>query len=193
MSEDLFYYVKHNNLNNILLMGHSLGGKVAMKFATKFNFYLDKLIIVDICNKSYLIQHDDVLNMLDHLDLSCFESRKEVYNVLYDFSKNKLLSQFLVKNLHRTNNNKFKFRFNLHSIKKNINSFGQELKANEIVNTESFFIKGEKSDYINQNDIVTIKKNFSKSKIIEIKNSDHWIHVSNPDLFLMELKKLINY
>jgi len=193
MSEDLFHYIKHNNLNNILLMGHSLGGKVAMKFATKFNFYLDKLIIIDICNKSYLLEHDDVINMLDHLDLSCFTSRQEVYNILYDFSKNKLLSQFLVKNLYRMNNNKFQFRFNLNSIKKNINFFGQALKANEVVNIESFFLKGERSDYINPTDITTIKNNFPKSKIIEIKDADHWIHVSNPDLFLVELKKLINY
>ena len=193
MSEDVNYYIKHNNLNNILLMGHSLGGRVAMQLASKFGFCLDKLIIVDICNKEYSLEGvNNIINMLDNLDLSCFKSRQEIYNILYDFSKDDKMSQFLVKNLYRNNDNKFIFRFDLNSIKKNISSFG-ELQENQIINSESFFIKGEKSNYIKKEDFFIIKKQFPKSKIIEIQNAYHWPHVDNPDAFLKEIKKIICY
>ena len=88
-------------------------------------------------------------------------------------------------------NNLFAFRFNLDSIKKNINLFGKELNPNDMSLIEAIFIKGEKSDYILIEDYSIIEKHFPKSKIIEIKNANHWIHVSNPDMFLERIKQLI--
>ena len=148
MSEDILNYIKHFNLKDVILMGHSLGGKVAMNFAVNFPDYLEKLIVVDICPKFYVLKHTGMINMLDNLDLSILKSRKEAYVMLYQISNEDMLSRFLVKNLYRTNNNLFAFRFNLDSIKTNINSFGKELNPNDMSLTEAIFIKGEKSDYI---------------------------------------------
>ena len=192
MAKDLLFYIKHYDLKNIILMGHSLGGKVAMKFSIKNYKYLDKLISVDIGPKKYSIEHNNIINVLYDLDMSIFDSRKEVFQFLNNIYKDESLSRFLVKSL-RIEQEDVSFRFNVDSIKNNISFFGEKLDSEEICNTNSFFIKAENSDYIIKKDAQVILNHFPNSNIIEVENASHWVHVSNPSGFVNTIKEIINY
>ncbi len=192
MAKDLLFYIKHYDLKNIILMGHSLGGKVAMKFSIKNYKYLDKLISVDIGPKNYSIEHNNIINVLHDLDMSIFSSRKEVFQFLNNIYKDESLSRFLVKSI-RIEKEDVSFRFNVDSIKNNIAFFGEKLDSEEICNTNSFFIKAEKSDYIIKKDFQVILNHFPNSNIIKVKDASHWVHVSNPSGFVNTIKEIINY
>ena len=70
MAEDLKAYCDEKNLRNMVLMGHSMGGKTAMLFATKYPEYLKQLIVADISPRYYPAHHEDILEGLSYLDLS---------------------------------------------------------------------------------------------------------------------------
>ena len=74
---DLKKYLDHNNINDCILMGHSMGGKTAMNFALKHSEYVSNLIIIDIATKYYPIHHDKILEALTSLDLDEISTRKE--------------------------------------------------------------------------------------------------------------------
>ena len=192
MAKDLLFYINYYDLTNIILMGHSLGGKVAMKFSIKNYKYLDKLISVDICPKKYSIEHNNIINVLNDLDMSIFSSRKEIFTFLNNIYKDESLAQFLVKSV-RIDQEILSFRFNIDSIKNNIAYFGEKLDSEEICNTNSFFIKAKKSDYIIKKDSQVILNHFPNSNIIEVENASHWVHVSNPIGFVNTIKEIINY
>ena len=143
MVEDLENYIETYNLKKIYLMGHSMGGKTAMKFACKNPKMVKKLIVADISPKYYTPHHKEILDALNSINLSKIKKRKEVQDLLYKQINNIGISMFLSKNIY-TSNDELKWKFNLHSITKNIDVIGEGLNNNEIFDGESLFFKRRK-------------------------------------------------
>ena len=193
MSDDLQELIKDNNLKNIVLMGHSMGGKVAMHFAIKHAALLDKLIVVDVAPKYSPVHHRTILDALLSINLNTISSRKEVEEQLLLYIKDKGTVQFLLKNLYWTEKNnlseteeksaRLAWRFNLETINKNIESVGEAINTGFPCKTSTLFIRGEKSDYIKDEDWKDIQKMFPTSILKTIPNAGHWIHAEQPDLF----------
>ena len=81
ISEDLKNYIAHHDLQHPIILGHSLGGKVAMHFCFKNKSLVSKLIVVDIAPKSYSIDfHRNILTTLIDFQLNDFKSRNEIEN-----------------------------------------------------------------------------------------------------------------
>ena len=98
---DLLLYLDDNGLNEHILMGHSLGGKVAMRFASEYSERVEKLIIVDIAAKAYLPHLDTEFRAMKSIDLSELSSRKEAEEALESLVPDWGHRQFVLTNLVR--------------------------------------------------------------------------------------------
>ena len=100
LSIDLYNYVSYHNINNPIILGHSMGGKTAMKFAIDFPEKIKKLIVVDIVPKKYKESHIDILKGLSILDFNELKTRDSVDLELSKYVKENSIRQFLLKNLY---------------------------------------------------------------------------------------------
>ena len=167
-----------------ILIGHSLGGKVAMQFASMFPEMLEKLIVVDMAPRD---QHPKVFDFVKHLpemDLAKLTSRKEIEQQLASFLKEDAISQLLLKNIQWNAANQLQWKFNLKVIAENVNTLGHTFKIKTGIETSVLFILGEKSDYIRETDIPEIKKYFPNSEIQTITGAGHWVHADKPKEFV---------
>ena len=183
MVRDLLNFISINGITKPAIMGHSMGGKVAMKFAIDHSQKLDKLIVVDIAPKYYPVHHQQILEGLLSLNLNTISSRKEADELLAKYVMQHQIRQFLLKNLARTIDGKFEWKINLGVINDNIEVVGHEIGLGEIFDGATLFIDGDNSDYILSDDHALIAEIFPNSKIENIANAGHWIHAEQPQIF----------
>ena len=191
MCEDLFNYIEYYNVTNPILIGHSMGGKTAMRFSLKYPELIQKLIVLDTSPREYPVLHQAIIDSLKEIDLSIYNTRNSVDDKLKESIKQKDLRNFLMKNIYRTNDGKLSFRFNLRSLSKNIGNIGKKIESDNQFNADVIFIKGENSEYINESDKESINILFPNSKFYIIPNAGHWLHVDNPNDFLSVLLSTI--
>lgn len=186
MMNDVFDYCKHHNLQKIDLIGHSMGGKVAMFFATTYPELVDKLIIADIGPKYYLPHHQDILAGLNAVDFSKKPDRTEVEEILYPFIPDFGTRQFLMKSLYWIEPGQLAYRFNLPVFNKKIEEIGAALPLEKQFEKPTLFIRGGNSKYILDSDLPQIEKQFPKFQLKTIPNVGHWLHAENPLMFFEE-------
>ncbi|WP_026933464.1 alpha/beta fold hydrolase [Christiangramia echinicola] len=183
MAEDLKEYCESHDLENIILLGHSMGGKTAMLSACEYEGLVEKLIIVDIAPKYYAPHHQQILKGLTALDDAKLTSRGDAEEFLEDYISETGVRLFLLKNLYWKTKEQLALRVNLDSLKDNINNIGESLPGNMTYNGPTLFINGDKSDYITSEDEPLIKEHFPNAEIKPIKNAGHWVHAENMKAF----------
>ncbi|SFB68794.1 Pimeloyl-ACP methyl ester carboxylesterase [Zunongwangia mangrovi] len=180
LAEDLKEYVEEHNLDKVVLMGHSMGGKTAMLFATTYPDLLEKLIIVDIAPKYYRPHHQDILAGLSLLEESDVSSRQEAAKIISEYVPDKPTQLFLLKNLDREGKDKYVLKVNLKIFKEKIDNIGKALGDSKVYEGETLFIKGENSNYIKlPEDEELLQTHFPSTKIEVISNAGHWVHAEN--------------
>ncbi len=192
MVEDLLQYMQHHNLEKINIIGHSMGGKVAMLFAVTHPDKVSKLIVVDIGPKFYPRHHDTILEGLSAIDFSKQKTRGEVEDGLKGYIPEWGVRQFLLKNVYWKTKEELAFRFNLPDLVANIDEIGTPLPSLVIFHGATLFLKGENSGYISDNDKSLIKAHFPKAVIKTVKNAGHWLHAENPTDFYDYVVSFLN-
>ncbi len=183
MTEDLYEFMQEHALPSAYMLGHSMGGKVAMRFAVTYPDMVDKLIVVDIAPEVYSPGHDDVFAALYSLDLPTLRSRQEADAALARHLPDLALRQFLLKNLEREESGTFRWRINLDGIRDN---YHEMLKGFEMIGTfakPTLFIKGAGSSYIKDNGFFTIREIFPRAQLVAIPGTGHWVHAEAPQEF----------
>lgn len=183
MVQDVLEYCKFHHLQNIDILGHSMGGKVAMLLATSHPELIDKLLVADIGPKYYAPHHQSILGGLNAIDFSQQPSRGDVEAVLSQHIPDFGTRQFLMKSLYWKNPGELAFRFNLPVFNEKIENVGEALPANARFEKPTLFLSGDKSDYILNEDIPAIKSHFPNSEFVTITNAGHWLHAENPKDF----------
>lgn len=183
MAQDIYDYCEAHQLETIDLIGHSMGGKVAMLFATKHPKKINKLVVADIGPKYYSPHHQTILEGLNAIDFSQKPSRNEVEETLKQYVSDFGTRQFLMKNLYWQTPDQLAFRFNLAVFNKQINQIGTALPEDAVFNKPTLFIRGGNSNYIKDADFDAIKKHFPLAVLETIPNVGHWLHAENPVLF----------
>ncbi|WP_100613344.1 alpha/beta fold hydrolase [Confluentibacter citreus] len=188
---DLKTYCEANTLNDIILLGHSMGGKTAMLFATKYPYMVSKLLVADISPRFYPVHHDGILNGLSALDFDVIKSRGEAEDVLSNYVSDFGTRQFLLKNLYWVEKGKLALRMNLEVLKEEVAEIGEPLPDQARFERETLFLKGDRSEYIGVEDESIIKNHFPNVQIITISNAGHWLHAENPEDFFDAVIKFI--
>lgn len=183
MVQDVYEYCRANDLENINILGHSMGGKTAMLFAVTHPTLVEKLIVADIGPKFYPQHHQIILEGLNAVDFTLKPSRNEVEEILAKYISDFGTRQFLLKSLYWQEPGQLAFRFNLAVFNVNMDEIGKPLPENTIFNKPTLFIRGGNSNYIIDADFEQIKNHFPDAYIETIPNVGHWLHAENPIMF----------
>ena len=183
MAEDLLRYIEFHQLDKVNIIGHSMGGKTAMFFASAYPERVAKLVVVDIAPKYYPQHHHQILSGLNALDFSRVKSRGEADKALAAYVPELSTRQFLLKNLYWTSGKTLAFRFHLESLTQNIEALGEALPQQANTAGATLFLKGGDSQYITQQDTSHIKTHFPNAVTDEIEGAGHWVHAAQPNAF----------
>jgi pimeloyl-ACP methyl ester carboxylesterase len=189
--EDLYNYIQHLNLEKVVLLGHSMGGKVVMQFAVTYPELVHKLIVVDISPRFYKPHHEYILAGLNAVNFELHTTRRKVEEVLKLDIKEQGILQFLLKNVYWKSKGKLAFRFNLQSLTENNSEVGDALPSFTHFEGKTLFLSGENSNYITSSDIPLISAHFENFQIVTVKNAGHWLHAENPTQFFNEVIRFI--
>lgn len=204
MMQDLKAFLDRLGISKTMIMGHSMGGKVAMRFAMEYPGMISRLIIVDISPGSYLDTeskghikiHKEIIQAMINLDTDGLENLSDADERLAEGLPDERLRKFLMKNLGKRENGKYFWKINLPVLLDNLESVSdgldeEKLKQSEISSFPVLFIRGENSDYIGEEDKELIKDIFPLSNMVTLKNSGHWLHAEHPESFSEIVKRFI--
>jgi len=191
MTQDVINYLTNQRVDSCCIIGHSMGGKVAMQLAMEKPEIIEKLVVVDIAPKYYPKHHDYILDGLALLEENQLESRKKADELLSEKIDEKGIRQFLLKNLFRDKDNRLILRLNLKAIRKNLDEIGRGLPENAQYLGSILFIKGQKSTYIEKADEKIIQHHFPNADLVTIENAGHWVHAEQPTAFFKTVNEYL--
>jgi esterase len=183
MSDDLLELIRDNNLKNVILIGHSMGGKTVMQFTLQHPELVDKMIVADMSPRYYPLHHQSVLKALNAVDFTIVKTRRDAENILAQFIEDAGTKQFLLKNIYWKEDGLLDWRFNLKVITAQIANAGEAINSDNSVDVPSLFIRGERSDYISDEDMDHIHDLFPRSMLETIADAGHWVHAEKPKVF----------
>jgi pimeloyl-ACP methyl ester carboxylesterase len=193
MAEDLKEFVASQQLGAVNLLGHSMGGKTAMLFALTYPALVRKLIIVDIAPRAYSDHHREILNALSSLDLTSLKSRAEMESQLSDSIPDLAVRRFLLKNVKRDEAGAFYWQMNLPAIEENYGRLSEGITSQRPFEKPTLFIRGERSNYIRDQDLPLIEKLFPRVEHRKIAGAGHWVHAEAPEAFLRTVREFLSY
>lgn len=191
MVEDIYEFLTDLNLRNIFLIGHSMGGKIAMNFALEYPHRILKLIVVDIAPRRYTLFHDRILDAMRSIDINALTSRKQADVIMAEYIPDRRIRQFLLKNLYRHDDGSFAWRLNLPVITDQLGEIGREISDKGNFNNPTLFVAGGNSDYIKDTDIPVIQQIFPAAELIRVPGATHWLHSERPELLIGEFMRFL--
>lgn len=191
MVHDVAELLETMHLSEIHLLGHSMGGKMAMTFAGEFPQLLNKLIVVDISPDNYPPGHDVYFQALLKIGRHEIGKREEAENIMRQYINDPVIIQFLMKSLYRTPDGAYKLRMNTEAIYQHYDIIRGPVQFHWPIGHETLFIKGSESPYIRQKDEDLISEWFTNYQIESITGAGHWVHADQPEVFVQSVSKFI--
>ncbi|HEY1171740.1 MAG TPA: alpha/beta fold hydrolase [Verrucomicrobiae bacterium] len=180
MADDVRELMDGDGLSQVTVLGHSLGGKVAMQLAMDYSELVKRLIVVDIAPKSYPPAHKALLDALLAVDLSKFTTRSEIDAVLAGSIPQPAIRQWLLKNLGRLNEGAFYWKPNLRVLHEKLAELSGDFAEMRAFHGPTLFVAGGNSNYIRSEDEPRIREYFPQARLETIAGAGHWVHVDAP-------------
>jgi len=180
LAQDVRDFALQLHITSCYLLGHSMGGKVAMEAALRYPNLVDKLVVVDIAPRLYPSFHDAILEALTSLDLTAYKSRSDIDRALSTKIAELPVRQFLMKNLARNEDGSYRWKMNLAVIAQHYPELLQEIDSTVPFTKPVLFVRSLRSSYIGDKDIPEIHRLFPKSSFADF-DTGHWVHAESPD------------
>lgn len=189
MGEDIIRLLDELSLEHATIIGHSMGGKIAMINALLFPDRIKKLFILDIAPADYEHRYGKIFHVMQNLPLDKINNRNEAEAILNEQFDDLFLVRFLLQNLNRKDGG-YEWRINLTAIRNNIDliSTFPELEPGRIFDKPVRFLAGETSRFIQPDHQQIIHRYFPGAKIKYVKNAGHMLHVEQPETVLEEFR-----
>ncbi|WP_325892121.1 alpha/beta fold hydrolase [Grimontia sp. NTOU-MAR1] len=173
-------FLDQQKLEKVSVVGHSMGGKVAMMLAQLHPDHLEDLVVMDIAPVEYKVRrHDAVLAGLNASMAQPILSRKDAEAALAEHILEPGVRQFLLKSLAKQENGTFDWRFNVPTLETHyLDITGWPEQG--VFEGETLFLKGANSDYIAAEHRADIERQFPRAKAHVIANTGHWLHAEKP-------------
>lgn len=187
MADDLLAFCNTRKLDQIHLLGHSMGGKTAMQFAARHPDRLLSLIVEDIAPGAYTPHHGEVFAALDGVPVDHLQRRSEADLLLHSAIPDPAVRQFLLKNLQRRPGDGFSWRFNLKILKQAYPRLIAALPIDGQIMVPTLFVRGAFSNYLPPRLPPSVSSVFPKARLTTIADAEHWVHSDQPAIFLQEV------
>lgn len=185
MADDVIQLLESLGISSCRLLGHSMGGKVAMILANSNPNLVSKLVVADIAPVAYQHHHNGLLEPIMALSLVDIDSRVSADAALKPAIPDPMLRGFLLQNLARECDS-WRWRVNWAAIKHHMSDL-TDFPISESdwrIDIPTLFMRGENSDYIGTHEVTEIENHFSNARIETIEQSGHWLHAEQPQKFL---------
>jgi len=193
MAGDIYELIKTLELDDVAIIGHSMGGKVAMVTALQYEHIIKKLIVIDIAPVSYAHAYEKLFLAMGNLPLNKIKNRDEAEQLLDADINDRWLTQFLLQNLKRDGKG-FKWQLNLLAIRLNIDHISKfpEIDDNEQFDLPTLFLGGAESDFIREEYYETVYGYFPQAQIRMIEKAGHMLHIEQPSIVLKSIKAFLS-
>lgn len=183
MAADVLQHLDRRKYETAALLGHSMGGKVAMRLALDHSNRVEDLVVVDIAPKVYRGVHVGLLDAMNRIDLASFKRRSEVDDALAPDIPSPAVRNFLLKNLMYGPDRRYAWRMNLPVLRQTYPNINRAVESNHPFEKPVLFVRGEKSDYILDEDAAMIRRLFPRAEISTISGAGHWVNAEAPAEF----------
>lgn len=192
LAKDIKNLCKILQINKFHLLGHSMGGKIAMEFASQYPDLLSSLIIVDVAPYAYPPHHNDVFEMLRNVDLKQYKTRQEIESEVRKHLKDEGVIQFVMKSIRRNEEELlFEWKFNSTVLDRDYLYLIQFIPAKGYEG-KTLFIGGVQSKYITKETSVHIFDLYPRAELEFVSNAGHWVHADNPEEFYNKVSLFLN-
>ena len=192
LAADLKEFLETHQINDPILIGHSMGGKTVMEYAVTYPDTFSHLVIVDIGPKAYPIHHAKILEGLNAIPIDSIESRNQADEILSAYEPILAVRQFLLKNLYRKDEGGFGWRFNLPVLSTDMAKVGSAIDSKQKIEAPTLFMRGENSNYIRDEDWEGILNIFPNAKLETIADAGHWVQAEQPKVFVSVLLNFLS-
>lgn len=188
MAQDILETLDHLNIQQFSVIGHSMGGKVAMKLTELAAERLEQLVILDIAPFAYQENHhDQIFKALFAVKNAAIQSRKEATEIMREFLKEEMVIQFLLKSF-----NKGQWLFNVDALYAHYQDILSWVDIPQW-SKPTLFVRGENSPYIGKALYVNaIEAQFSHAQLETVANAGHWLHAEQPEKVLNFIQAYLN-
>lgn len=184
MAEDVRAFLQQTGRSSAHVLGHSMGGKVAMLLALENPEAVDRLVVVDIAPKAYRPHHTEILDALKSLDPAQYEGRSEIDRSLSERIASAPVRQFLLKNLTLDKHTgRYRWQANIPGIDRNYDAINVAIESESTFDGPVLFVRGGTSRYVKDEDHEQILKLFPNARIQTIEGAGHWVHADAPQQF----------
>lgn len=192
MAEDLKAFMEVQGIAKASLLGHSMGGKTIMGFANQHPEMIDKLIIADISARQYTWNYDTIFEALYNVKLDEVKQRGDAERMLREKIAEEGMLQFLLKSLDRNPDGRYEWKMNLDVLYQQFNEVIKGIELNGKFEFPTLVIRGGKSKYVEEKDLVYFSEHFSNLEVVTIANAGHWLHAEAPKEFLDAVRHFLN-
>lgn len=183
-AQDVRRLLDELRLERVRLMGHSLGGKVAMRFACEHPDRVEKLFVLDIAPRRYEPE-TGYIDAMQQIDLSIMDRRRDADEALSDFVPDDETRAFLLTNLQRNDQDEFEWLANLDLLKAQREDLASPgLDADDRYEGPTRWIVGGESEYIEKGDEKLMRRHFPQLEVHVLPDAGHNVHVEGGSDFL---------
>ncbi len=190
MAEDLRTFLDGHGIYATALIGHSMGGKVAMQFALEHPDRVERLVVVDIAPGAAESNHEDIFEALLSLNINELKTREEADAILRQRIPEANIRQFLLKNLTRNPDGSFVWKMNLPVLWTHYADILAPVQG-EPFDKPTLFVRGSRSKYIQDDDLPLIHALFPQARVETIEGAGHWVHADKPQELLALLRAFL--
>lgn len=183
MVEDVVRVLEKEWIHRTHILGHSMGGKVAMHMALEHPDLVEKLLVADIGIKPYPGGHEHIFEALEQLPVTELRDRNEAESLLRESLHDEAVVRFLLKNLAREGEG-FRWKMNLEAIRQHYPRILAGIPVTKSFDKPVRFVRGGRSGYIGQDDWPSIREVFPAADLVTLPDAGHWVHAEDPEGFV---------
>jgi pimeloyl-ACP methyl ester carboxylesterase len=180
----------------VALVGHSLGGKVAMVAALRHPELVERLCVVDVAPTAYANRSEfaGYIEAMQALDLSRLERRADADAALSEAVPNPTVRSFLLQNL-RQSHGEWSWQMNLDVLGRDLEVIG-DWPADQLADLPPYdgrvlWVAGERSDYVKDEYAEEMDRLFPRNRRVTVKGAGHWVHSEQPGVFTEVLRQFL--
>jgi esterase len=184
MAADVAAWLKAEGIERCHLLGHSMGGKVAMWLATEAEPLIASLTVVDIAPRAYAPRWEKEFAHMRRMPVERMKSRAEAEAFLEEAISDWAFRKFLVSNLERMDGGGFRWIVNLAVLEASLPALFRQVPETGLrFNGPTLFLRGERSRFVEESDTTMIQSFFPEAQLMTIAEAGHNVHFDQPERF----------
>jgi pimeloyl-ACP methyl ester carboxylesterase len=181
----------------VALVGHSMGGKVAMVLALRHPELVERLCVVDVSPVGYdrVGEFAGYIDAMRGMDLAALDQRSDAEAALEDAVPNQTVRSFLLQNLRRDGDS-WRWQVNLEVLGEDIAEVSDwpedDLAGATPYDGPVLWLAGARSSYVRDEYAPAMDRWFPRNRRVTIKNAGHWVHSEQPEVFVQVLQQFLD-